>query len=647
MEPPKQNPRKPESGQKRPGFNMYWLYAILLVSIIAFAYFSQSPQGEEISWKEFENSLLSNHAVDKMVVVNKEVARIYIKADSLGNAKYKNVRALKEGPHYQMNIGSVETFEDKMAKAQKRFKDDQIVPVEYKTETNWFSSVGTWLLPILIVIIIWIFLMRRMSGGGAAGQMFNFGKSNAKMFEGANLSKKTFEDVAGHEEAKVEVREIIEFLRNPGDYTRLGAKIPKGVLLSGPPGTGKTLMAKAVAGEAKVPFFSLSGSDFVEMFVGVGASRVRDLFKKAKEKAPCIIFIDEIDAIGKTRGKTSPFGGNEERETTLNQLLTEMDGFEPNSGIIVLAATNRGDVLDGALMRPGRFDRIIHLDLPALPEREAIYKVHLKPLKIDDSVDVAFLARQTPGFSGADIANVCNEAAIIAARRRADAVSKEDFVAAIDRVVAGLEKKSRIITKEERKIIAFHEAGHAVVGWKLTSTADIVKVTIIPRGRSLGASWYLPEERAIRRKRQFFEELCTTLGGRAAEEVIFGEISSGALDDLEKVTKQAYSMVAMLGFDESIGNVSFYDSSGQSDYNFSKPYSEETAKIIDKEVKALVDGAYFKAIEILKNNRGDLERVAHLLLERETIHRSDLIDIMGEKAKDLPKEEGSNSNQHG
>jgi cell division protease FtsH len=489
------------------------------------------------------------------------------------------------------------------------------------------------LLPFILIIGLWIFIMRRMSGGagGGGGQIFNIGKSKAKLFDEKNDIKTTFKDVAGLEGAKEEIQEIVEFLKNPEKYTNLGGKIPKGALLVGPPGTGKTLLAKAVAGEAQVPFFSLSGSDFVEMFVGVGASRVRDLFKQAKEKAPAIIFIDEIDAVGRARGKSNMSGGNDERENTLNQLLTEMDGFGTNSNVIVLAATNRADVLDKALMRAGRFDRQIFVDLPDVRERAEIFKVHLEPLKKAEGLDTDFLAKQTPGFSGADIANVCNEAALIAARNNKTAVDKQDFLDAVDRIIGGLEKKNKIVTPSEKRAIAVHEAGHATVSWMLEHAAPLIKVTIVPRGQSLGAAWYLPEERLIVRPNQMLDEMCATMGGRAAEKVMFNEISTGALSDLEKVTKQARAMVTVYGLNDKIGNITYYDSSGQSEYNLSKPYSEDTAIVIDKEISSLIESQYLRAIQILTDNKDKLNQLADILIEKEVIFKDDLEAIFGER----------------
>jgi cell division protease FtsH len=503
---------------------------------------------------------------------------------------------------------------------------------------NWFADTLGWLLFPALLIGFWIFMMRRMTGGGMGG-IFSVGKSRAQIFDKENNVKLNFGDVAGLEEAKTEVMEIVDFLKNPKKYTQLGGKIPKGALLIGPPGTGKTLLAKAVAGEANVPFFSISGSDFVEMFVGVGASRVRDLFKQAKEKAPCIIFIDEIDAVGRARGRNANFSTNDERENTLNQLLTEMDGFGTNMGVIILAATNRADILDRALMRAGRFDRQIHVELPDIHEREAIFRVHLKPIKLEKDFDIGFLAKQTPGFSGADIANVCNEAALIAARKNKNIVEKQDFLDAVDRIVGGLERKTKILSAIEKKTIAYHEAGHAVVSWLLEYASPLLKVTIIPRGRALGAAWYLPEERQLTTREQILDEMAYALGGRVAEELEFGKISTGALSDLEKVTKQAYAMVSFFGMSDKVGNISFYDSSGQSDFAFGKPYSEKTAELIDKEVKEIIDESYARAKEVLLTHRKQLTELAEILLEREVIFSEDLEKIFGKRKADLIKEE--------
>ncbi|MGQ2984615.1 ATP-dependent zinc metalloprotease FtsH [Flavobacterium sp.] len=574
------------------------------------------------------------------VVYNKTNAEVYIKDEFLKNKEHSKLQqkdmlgnAVK-GPHYSVNIGDKnELFNEKLDKA---YQEGKLAEYASEPDSIW-GDLLIGILPILILVALWIFMMRRMSGGGAGGgggQIFNIGKSKAKLFDEKNDIKVTFKDVAGLEGAKEEIQEIVEFLKNPEKYTSIGGKIPKGALLVGPPGTGKTLLAKAVAGEAKVPFFSLSGSDFVEMFVGVGASRVRDLFKQAKEKSPAIIFIDEIDAVGRARGKNNFSGSNDERENTLNQLLTEMDGFGTNTNVIVLAATNRADVLDKALMRAGRFDRQIYVDLPDIRERREIFEVHLKPLKKSEDLDTEFLAKQTPGFSGADIANVCNEAALIAARNDKKAVDKQDFLDAVDRIVGGLEKKNKIISPEEKRAIAIHEAGHATVSWMLEHAAPLVKVTIVPRGQSLGAAWYLPEERLIVRPEQMLDEMCATMGGRAAEKVTFDKISTGALSDLEKVTKQARAMVTIYGLNEKVGNVTYYDSSGQSEYNFSKPYSEDTAQIIDKEISALIEEQYRRAINILAENKDKLNKLADILIEREVIFKDDLEEIFGKRPFD-------------
>ena len=630
------NPSENSKPGRKNSFNRFnWLY-FALIALLLFTLLSGSYNPvKEISWLEFERNILSLHDVARIEVVNKEKANIYIKEDRLDDPKYeavsKNIFGPNPGPHYALTIGSVETFETKLQEATKDFSPDQQIAVSYISSFDW-STVLAWLLPVGLIILFWFFMMRSIGRGGGGSSIFNFGKSTAQLLDKDRKSKITFADVAGLEEAKVEIMEIVDFLKNPGNYTKLGAKIPKGVMLVGPPGTGKTLMAKAVAGEAKVPFFSLSGSEFVEMFVGVGASRVRDLFKRAKEKAPSIIFIDEIDAIGRSRGKLQAFQTNDERENTLNQLLTELDGFGTNTGVIVLAATNRADILDAALLRPGRFDRHIYLELPNQQERQEIFKVHLKPLKLAENIDLKQLSAQTPGFSGADIANICNEAALIAARKSKDLVDWDDFNEAIDRIVGGLEKKSKIISPREKKIIAYHEAGHAVVSWFLKNTNTLIKVTIIPRGKSLGAAWYLPEEHQIITKSQFKDEICAALGGRAAEDLIFNEISSGALDDLEKVTKQAYNMVAYYGLDDKIGHISFYDSTGQNERLLEKPYSEATAKLIDEEVRKLVQEAYDRTKQLLATNRDKLESLAALLLEKEVVFEKDLEKIMGKRA---------------
>ena len=580
------------------------------------------------------NAFLEKGQVEKVIVYNKTEAEVYLTAEALKDPIHKAVskdllNRPNTGAHYIFDIGNDEIFQNKLEQA---VKEGKLKEYSFLPKSNW-SELLQMLLPFILIIGLWIFIMKRMSGGagGGGGQIFNIGKSKAKLFDEKNDIKTTFKDVAGLEGAKEEIQEIVEFLKNPEKYTNLGGKIPKGALLVGPPGTGKTLLAKAVAGEAQVPFFSLSGSDFVEMFVGVGASRVRDLFKQAKEKAPAIIFIDEIDAVGRARGKSNMSGGNDERENTLNQLLTEMDGFGTNSNVIVLAATNRSDVLDKALMRAGRFDRQIFVDLPDVRERAEIFKVHLEPLKKVEGLDTDFLAKQTPGFSGADIANVCNEAALIAARNNKTAVDKQDFLDAVDRIIGGLEKKNKIVTPAEKRAIAVHEAGHATVSWMLEHAAPLIKVTIVPRGQSLGAAWYLPEERLIVRPNQMLDEMCATMGGRAAEKVIFNEISTGALSDLEKVTKQARAMVTVYGLNDKIGNITYYDSSGQSEYNFSKPYSEDTALVIDKEISTLIESQYHRAIQILTDNKDKLNQLADILIEKEVIFKDDLESIFGER----------------
>lgn len=630
------NGKKDDGGPKKP-FNFYWIYAIIGVVLISLNLFNWNGSMSDINLTEFEE-MVTNEEVERVVVYNKQMAEVYLKKDALRDEKHsRRIRtplvsgAENTGPHYKFDVGPADSFQEKLDKWSKEYN----LAYDYKTRSEWGKELFTWVIFIGIMIAVWMFVMRRISGGGAGGgQLFNIGKSKAQLFDKTKGTNVTFNDVAGLEGAKEEVQEIVDFLKHPKKYTTLGAKIPKGALLVGPPGTGKTLLAKAVAGEAQVPFFSLSGSDFVEMFVGVGASRVRDLFKQAKEKAPAIIFIDEIDAIGRARGKSASMGANDERENTLNQLLTEMDGFGTNSGVIILAATNRADVLDRALMRAGRFDRQIYVDMPDLNERKEIFKVHLTPIKVDDSIDIDFLAKQTPGFSGADIANICNEAALIAARRQKKNVGKQDFLDAVDRVIGGLEKKNKIITKKEKKVIAYHEAGHATVSWLLEHASPLVKVTIVPRGQSLGAAWYLPEERQLNTTNQIEDEMCAALGGRAAEEVIFNEISTGALSDLEKVTKQAYAMVTVYGLNKALGNISFYDSSGSSDYNFTKPYSEKTSELIDKEVKKIIDDQYERAKQLLTVNKDKLDTLATQLLEKEVIFKENLLEIFGKRPYD-------------
>ncbi|MCR4030125.1 MULTISPECIES: ATP-dependent zinc metalloprotease FtsH [Flavobacterium] len=622
-----------------------WLIytAILLVFLfISFATGGSSlSEPAQLTSSKF-NTLLEKGQIEKVIVYNKAEAEVYLNAAALKDPANKNVaqdifKQPNKGPHYTLEIGNDQIFQTKLEKA---VTEGKLKDYNFQQKNNW-SDILISLLPIIIIVGVWIFIMRKMSGGGAGGggQIFNIGKSKAKLFDEKTDIKTTFKDVAGLEGAKEEIQEIVEFLKNPEKYTNLGGKIPKGALLVGPPGTGKTLLAKAVAGEAQVPFFSLSGSDFVEMFVGVGASRVRDLFKQAKEKSPAIIFIDEIDAVGRARGKSNMSGGNDERENTLNQLLTEMDGFGTNSNVIVLAATNRADVLDKALMRAGRFDRQIFVDLPDIRERAEIFKVHLAPIKKVEGLDLDFLAKQTPGFSGADIANVCNEAALIAARNNKPAVDRQDFLDAVDRIIGGLEKKNKIITPEEKRAIAIHEAGHATVSWMLEHAAPLIKVTIVPRGQSLGAAWYLPEERQIVRTDQMLDEMCATMGGRAAEKVTFDRISTGALSDLEKVTRQARAMVTIYGLNDKIGNVTYYDSTGQSEYNFSKPYSDETAKIIDAEISELIEGQYQRAIQILEENKDKLNQLADILIEKEVIFKDDLENIFGKRTFDKNLEE--------
>ena len=618
-------------------FNMYWVYGAIFVVLIGVSFINDASfSTKKISTNKFFKILESND-VSKVIIINKNIAEVYIKKEVETKEKYKQQAtsplSRKGSPLFQYDFGDLQNFENKLN--QYRVSKNLDFDVDSDSRGSFFESIIGF-LPFILLIAIWIFFMKRMSGGagsgGGGGQIFNIGKSKAKLFDKDTKVKTTFENVAGLEGAKEEVQEIVDFLKNPGKYTALGGKIPKGALLVGPPGTGKTLLAKAVAGEAEVPFFSLSGSDFVEMFVGVGASRVRDLFKQAAQKSPSIIFIDEIDAIGRARGKNSMTGGNDERENTLNQLLTEMDGFGTDVNVIVLAATNRADVLDSALMRAGRFDRQIYVDLPDIKERKEIFEVHIKPLKLSDDVKIEFLAQQTPGFSGADIANMCNEAALIAARGNKKAIHHQDFLDAVDRIVGGLEKKNKVITPKEKKTIAFHEAGHATVSWMLEHAAPLVKVTIVPRGQSLGAAWYLPAERMIVQTEQMLDEMCATLGGRAAEKIIFNKISTGALSDLEKVTKQARAMVTVYGLNEKVGNITYYDSSGND--AFVKPYSENTAKTIDEEISKMIELQYIRAIEILTNNKEKLTVLAELLLEKEVIFKDDLTKIFGKRPFD-------------
>lgn len=642
--------------KKKNNFSIYWIYALLGVGLIAFQMYMGQSHKHEADSGQLEALFMDStfRGVDEVTIVNRE------------NAPFAEFKLNKEGVDTVMTSkrSKFSSMKKSLTEAEEKDKtqilfeiksinpdrldeklDAQNIAVKYEERTDYLGTILSYLLPFVIIIAIWIFVMRRMSGGaaGGSGQIFNIGKSKAKVYENGKTTNVTFSDVAGLEGAKEEIVEIVEFLKNPSKYTELGAKIPKGALLVGPPGTGKTLLAKAVAGEAKVPFFSLSGSDFVEMFVGVGASRVRDLFKQAKEKSPAIIFIDEIDAIGRARGKNNGFNSNDERENTLNQLLTEMDGFGTNSGVIILAATNRADVLDGALMRAGRFDRQIYVDMPDLNERQEIFEVHLKPLKLEKNLDVSFLAKQTPGFSGADIANLCNEAALIAARNNKKKVEKQDFLDAVDRIIGGLEKKNKIITPSEKKAIAFHEAGHATISWLLEHAHPLVKVTIVPRGQSLGAAWYLPEERSITTTEQILDEMCSALGGRAAEQLIFGKISTGALSDLEKVTKQAYAMVSIYGLNEKIGNISYFDSRGQD--MFTKPYSDDRARVIDEEVSKMIEVQYDRALKLLTDNKEKLSELAEKLLSSEVIFKEDLEAIFGKRVWDKTEDNTDDSQE--
>jgi len=650
-DPKKPNTPKGGGGQINLGgkkFNVYWIYILIILGILGLQFFYGSKNPVETTWNEVQFKMLNEGDINKLVVIrNQGKVEVYLHSRSLSKYPGKlgeNAQNVNPtGPHFFFTIGSIDTFERQLEEAQEGVASSERISPTYEDRHNYFGEAITWLLPIIILVGVWLFIFRRMSQGGGpgggAGNIFSVGKSKAQLFDKESNIKIDFKDVAGLEEAKVEIMEIVDFLKSPAKYTNLGGKIPKGVLLVGPPGTGKTLLAKAVAGEANVPFFSMSGSDFVEMFVGVGASRVRDLFKQAKDKAPCIVFIDEIDAIGRARGKNANFSSNDERENTLNQLLTEMDGFGSNQGVIILAATNRADILDRALMRAGRFDRQIHVELPDYKERQEIFKVHTKPLKLEEKFNIDFLAKQTPGFSGADIANVCNEAALIAARMNKKAVEKQDFLDAIDRIIGGLEKKNKIISMEEKRTIAFHESGHATVSWLLEHANPLLKVTIIPRGKALGAAWYLPEERQLTTTEQLLDEMSSALGGRAAEELIFGKISTGALNDLEKVTKQAYAMVAYFGMSKGIKNISFYDSSGQNEFSFGKPYSEKTAELIDKEVNEIIEQAYLRAKDTLEKNKDGLTKLAELLLEREVIFSEDLENIFGPRKSHTRSEE--------
>ncbi len=630
---------------KPPKFNFYWIYGILLVGIIGFNLMYSGNSAKEISYQRFTTEMLLSHDVEKLQGYQQNniyVIEIYIQKDKLKNDKYKDINTNQflagAGPHYYFTeaASSVSDLKEQLRELQKGFPPNEQVNIQFIEKSNWGRDfLLTWILPLAIMIAAWIFIMRKISGGGGAGggQLFNIGKSKATLFDKESQVSITFNDVAGLEEAKTEVMEVVDFLKNPKKYTALGGKIPKGVLLVGSPGTGKTLLAKAVAGEAQVPFFSLSGSDFVEMFVGVGASRVRDLFKQAKEKAPCIIFIDEIDAVGRARGKNQIMGGNDERENTLNQLLVEMDGFGTDSGVIIMAATNRPDVLDPALLRPGRFDRQIAIDRPDLKGREQIFKVHMKPLILAPEVDAKKLAAQTPGFAGAEIANVCNEAALIAARRDKKAIDMQDFQDAIDRVIGGLEKKNKIISPEEKRIVAYHESGHAIAGWFLEHADPLVKVSIVPRGiAALGYAQYLPKEQYLYTTEQLLDSIKMTLGGRAAEEIVFGKISTGAQNDLERITKLAYAMVTMYGMNKNVGNVSFNDPQGE--FGFGKPYSDKTAEMIDIEVRNLISTVYDETIAMLTEHRDDLEKIAQALLEKEIIFQSDLEELLGKRPFD-------------
>lgn len=638
----RKNNNKMNMNMSRP--SMLWLYGLIGAFIIGYYVFgdvNDTPVPSD--WATVER-MVEKGEVEKIQVVNRDQAQVFLKKEAVEQYRRdtvdKRFRRLPEtGVQLLFTIGSVDSFREDLKAAEQQ--SGQVVPVVYENKANDWTNVLINLLPWVLIIGVWIFVMRSMSrgaGGGAGGGIMNVGKAKAQVFDKDNSKRVTFKDVAGLEEAKVEIMEIVDFLKKSDKYKELGAKIPKGALLVGPPGTGKTLLAKAVAGEANVPFLSISGSDFVEMFVGVGASRVRDLFEQAKQKAPCIVFIDEIDAIGRARGKNAGFSGNDERENTLNQLLTEMDGFQTNTGVIVLAATNRADILDKALMRAGRFDRQIEVGLPDVKEREEIFNVHLRPLKLDPQLDRSFLARQTPGFSGADIANVCNEAALIAARHNKKFISKEDFLAAIDRIVGGLERKNKIITDEEKRVIAYHEAGHATVSWILENASPLIKVTIIPRGKALGAAWYLPEERQITTREQMMDELAAMLGGRVSEQINFGEVSTGALNDLERATKMAYAMVAYYGMSEKVGTISYYDSTGQSDMALTKPYSELTAQQIDAEAKNTIAEAYAMAAEVLRSHADGLKELAELLLEREVVFTEDVERIFGKRKKDILRE---------
>lgn len=627
----KQSTLRPKLGGSNPKkpINPYWIYAIALAILMGMWFFGNDTTVKEVTWSEFQQYVKENRVKSIVIHSNKGTADAVVRDESVSYIFNEEINHSKRTPTIFVEGASADAIAEFIETVKTEYSYD--IDVRFDTTSEIWGVLITF-APFLLLIVFWVWMMRRMQGGGggAGGGVFNVGKSKAQLFDKDSSQKVTFRDVAGLSEAKEEVQEIVEFLKNPAIYTNLGGKIPKGALLVGPPGTGKTLLAKAVAGEANVPFFSISGSDFVEMFVGVGASRVRDLFRQAKEKAPCIVFIDEIDAVGRARGKNNSFGSNDERENTLNQLLTEMDGFGSNSGVIILAATNRADVLDKALLRAGRFDRQIYVELPDLNDRKEIFKVHLRPIKIDESIDIEFLSRQTPGFSGADIANVCNEAALIAARNKKKFVQKDDFMNAVDRIVGGLEKKNKIITQQEKRSIAIHEAGHATLSWFLEHANPLVKVTIVPRGKALGAAWYLPEERQITTKDQMLDEMCALLGGRAAEDLFIGQISSGAMNDLERVTKQAYAMITYMGMSEKLANLSYYDSSGQ-EYTFSKPYSDDTARLIDSEVKAMIAQQYERAKQILTKHTEGHAELANILLEREIIYAEDLEKIFGKR----------------
>ena len=639
-----QNKRNNNPKMNMPRPSLLWVYGVIAALIVGYYLFNPSNDRPlESDWSTVRE-MVERGDVTKIQVINRDEAQVFLSKEAADRYRNDSVdkrfrRLPESGAQLTFTIGSVDSFREDLQAAEAQSGQD--VPVVYQNERNDWTSLLVNLLPWILIIGVWIFVMRSMArgaGAGGGGGIMNVGKAKAQVFDKDNSKRVTFKDVAGLEEAKVEIMEIVDFLKKADKYKELGAKIPKGALLVGPPGTGKTLLAKAVAGEANVPFLSISGSDFVEMFVGVGASRVRDLFEQAKQKAPCIVFIDEIDAIGRARGKNAGFSGNDERENTLNQLLTEMDGFQTNTGVIVLAATNRADILDKALMRAGRFDRQIEVGLPDVKEREEIFNVHLRPLKLDPQLDRSFLARQTPGFSGADIANVCNEAALIAARHNKKFISKEDFLAAIDRIVGGLERKNKIITDDEKRVIAYHEAGHATVSWILENASPLIKVTIIPRGKALGAAWYLPEERQITTREQMMDELAATLGGRVSEQLTFGEVSTGALNDLERVTKQAYAMVAYYGMSDQVGTLSYYDSTGQSDMSFTKPYSEETARQIDAEARRVISEAYRMAEKVLKEHKEGLKELAELLLQREVVFTEDVERIFGKRKKDIERE---------